>query len=303
MQRFHTLNRLRFAGAAVFISAILLGMGIVPTAAQTALPPVTISNPSDPGAFPLYLDLTGTIDALSPTSIVVDNFSILLTSAFVLPAGIGIGAYVTVHAQLVNDDQVIAISVEQAFPLATLTPALTPAPVTATPAVVLATATPIIIIVTATAPPPVSTPVIVGTPPVIKGCGLPKAIAAIYLAQAYGIPLEEMEFWHCNGNAYGVIARAYAIVYASDDESVTVARVLELVRQGKSWAEIEALFKVNPDKKPIKVDGGKVTGKGCPPGQAKKGKCGPGDGQGNDHGDKDKKKDDKKKDDNKKGDD
>ncbi len=248
-----------------------LFLSVYPSAAQ--------SNAIAPGAdgeddFPLYIDITGTVTAISATSITVDNLVITIPSGLGLPGGITVGATVTIHSRITDDDIVIAITVILGTPTATPAGTVTPTPevtFTPTPETTL-TPTPNGTIT----PTPAITGTAPATPPVIKGCGLPKAILALYIAQAYNIPLDELEFWHCNGHAYGVIARAYAIVFAGNGKT-EVGAVLDMHKKGKKWQTIFTDLGVKPktDQSTINVKGGKPVEKACPPGLAKKGACGP----------------------------
>jgi hypothetical protein len=268
-KRIHLFKWLSFLMVVTMVSGLFLSA--YPSAAQSSALSANADGDDD---FPLYIDITGTVTALSATSITVDNLVITIPSGLTLPAGVTVGATITIHARITDDDVVIAITIvigsSTPTPAGTLTPTpevtFTPTPVTTLTPTPAGTLTPTLV-VTGTA---------AATPPIIKGCGLPKAILALYIAQAYNIPLDELEFWHCNGHAYGVIARAYAIVFASNGNT-NVTIVLDMHKKGKKWQVIFTDLGVTPkpDQSTINVKGGKTDEKACPPGLAKKGACGP----------------------------
>jgi hypothetical protein len=271
------------------------GFGIQPTAAQT-----NAQGADQADDFPIFLNITGVVTAISPTSLTVDNLVITVPSGLPLPPGITVGTTITIYARLTEDDIVIAITIfvgaPSPTPPPTLPPGVTPTATLEPTVTPIYTPTPEVTFTptpsgTLTATPAITgTPGVTLTPPIIKGCGLPKAILALTIAEAYGIPLDELEFWHCNGHAYGVIARAYAIVFGSKKAGTTVAIVLDAKKKGKKWTTIIVEVDSSPEQKPVEV-GSKNPGKAkCPPGKAKKGECTPaqGDSTGKGNGKKNK---------------
>jgi len=250
----------RLLGLAV-ITALILGI-----IGSSVLPQTYVRANGDADELPIYIEVVGNVKAFSSTVIVVDDLTFTFPANVKIPPTLIVGSIVTVRADLREDDTLIVITIIIGVATPTSTQIGTPSPV------VIVTATPL-------SNPPSATPA--GTAPatvvvpVIQGCGLPKAVLALYIAKAYGISLDELEYWHCKGNAYGVIARAYIIVFGTEGAKTTVEKVLIEYGKGKKWVVIiiEVGAHIDTDSIIVTVQKGEVKPGKCPPGHAKKGEC------------------------------
>ncbi len=85
---------------------------------------------------------------------------------------------------------------------------------------------------------------------------------ATRLAEALGVSYAEIMGWHCKGYGFGEIARAYLIARKS---SMTVQQILDARKAGKGWGEILKEAGVDPGD----VAPGQIMGKGQGKGHGK----------------------------------
>lgn len=257
MFRPHLLKPFTVIMSVLWIVSLLLTSVPMSQAQSTATttPGVTSTpdNADDSDELPIYVNITGTVQEITATSLRISDQVILIPPGMVLPPGITKGKPVSLRGNLRNDDTIIIIVIVPGYRLPTATPTgtatVTPLPtLTLTPSLV-PTATPNV------TPQPTST--------AISGCNKSGQRLALLISAAYGIPYAQVVTLHCRGYSFGVIARLYLVVFTgeADGKTISLDNILLLRERGTRWSVIIVLLDVQPDTTVIVfvINGGNVT--------------------------------------------
>ncbi len=209
--------------------------------------PATTSAADDSDELPVLVNLTGKVQAITATTLRINDTIVIIPSTYVLPSSIQVGVLVTIRANLHNDDTIIIISLLIGAP--TPTPVETEEPETPEPTLQVTSAP------TLTSPPPTATAQPTIVLPTIPNCGLAKQPLGLLIAATYGIPYAEVIGWHCKGFTFGVIARAYLIVLTGQEQSkpTTIVIILDLRLRGKHWGAIIIILDIYPEPESLIV--------------------------------------------------
>ncbi len=205
--------------------------------------PARAQNPA--GDFPLTVELTGVIQAITPNLITLtDGTPIILTPSSIVPTTLQTGQTIIVSAQIESSQlvaNIISIIVSTPTPIA-----ITPIPFTPTPIVIVITSPPTAVPPTLAAPAP-AVQTATATAACADNAGQP---VATRLATAFQVPVDEIMDWHCQGFGFGEIARAYLLVQLSEDEqdTLTVDQIFAWRKSGQGWGNIIKAFGVDPSR-------------------------------------------------------
>jgi len=126
----------------------------------------------------------------------------------------------------------------------TRTPTTTPTPTPLVPPTVTPTPTPTLT-GTLPTPTPTSTPTITPTPEIGGRCENQPNPKAVKLANLYGVPVDEIVGWFCQGFGFGEIDLAYSLARSAN---VPVSTVFDMRKSGLGWGEIKKLLGGLPGK-------------------------------------------------------
>ncbi|MCC7448183.1 MAG: hypothetical protein IT324_12260 [Anaerolineae bacterium] len=235
--------------------------GATPPATVQATPTATTSGNDDSEELPVYINVTGRVQAITTTTVRINDLDIVIPPGMAVPTPIKVGVVVTLRGNLRNNDTITLVVIG----LGTPTPTATAVEAEddddtedATPAATVA----------ATAPTPVTTPAATvqptNVPPVIAGCDKPNQRLATFVSTTYSVSYADVVKWRCKGYTFGVIARGYLLVVAGQEEGrvVDVATIFDLRTRGSRWSVIIVTINVhpNPDALVIIVNtGGQVV--------------------------------------------
>ena len=207
--------------------------------------------------FPVYVSITGTVQSVTPTTIVLGDGTIInIPGGFTLPDGIVPGTAITVTVT-VNDDGFLLVTVI----LGTPTPEATEE--TETPEATEEGTLP---------------PTVQATMAAIVACGNDSSNpVAVRLANAFGVSVDEIASWRCEGFGFGEIARGYMLAKLTGKDP---ADIFALRSGGQGWGNIVKALGVNPkDLAPGQI----LKGNGDAPANSSK-TTGQGNGKGKGHG-------------------
>ncbi len=217
--------------------AALLMISLSAISLQSA--PVWAQSPTTPapktGGFSLKLKIVGVVHTLTATQLTLADGTVIELKGLKLPANVTVGKTVTIFAE-VDDNQFVAKRI--ALGGTVTSPAATPAATSA------ATAEPT---EEATGEPTEEAPVAATHE---ADCAEPEAQAtAARLSAAFNMPTSEILSLHCQGVGFGDIAKANLVARMSAQSGktpLTVAQILDMLRAGKSWADIFQAAGINP---------------------------------------------------------
>src|SRR5690348_8741911 len=111
----------------IFLAFSVLFAALSPSEAQNAsqaTPAATDNSPAgdDSNDVPIYIDITGFVQEVTPTSVRIGDQVMLIPAGMTLPAGIAVGKAASVRGNLRNDDTIIIIVIAPGYHLATPTP-------------------------------------------------------------------------------------------------------------------------------------------------------------------------------------
>lgn len=97
-------------------------------------------------------------------------------------------------------------------------------------------------------------------------CFRPDHPVAQAIANEFEVSYDEVIGFHCDGNGFGEIARAYMLAELTEDDDDTAAYYLELHQSGIGWGQIWRDLDINPsDLAPGRIIGaGRGNGDDCP---------------------------------------
>jgi uncharacterized membrane protein YgcG len=201
--------------------------------------------------------ITGAVMFGPNGEIIVSGIVIAPASAF-NPSSLREGDLVIVTGVMLNETTLQAVSLEF-FMDETATPTAT-ATETPTPSI-----TPTLDLTTTATPTVTATPTLTVTPtltlePTQVVCGNPNHPVAQQIADTFGVSYDEVMAFHCAGNGFGNIVRAYALAAAAGDLSQT-ATYLTRHQSGEGWGQIVRESGVHPSElAPGRVLKGNIPG-------------------------------------------
>jgi len=239
-------------------AAFILGLATSPIAAQQQ----TVNSQSnmqsggdDSDELPIYTNVTGYIQEMTTTYMVINGLKIIIPDGMTLPGELKVGKVASLHGNLRNDDTIVIITIVFGYHL----PTSTPAPIlTSTPAATEAATQQATVESTAAA-----TSAATESTGDTAGCDKPRQPLAVMISAAYNVSYTSVVSYRCQGYTFGVIARGYLLVLTSKDEGKdnTIDAILILRKHGNKWSMIIIMFDLHPDVTLIIfiLDGGKAS--------------------------------------------
>jgi len=243
--------------------------GATPPATVQATPAATATANDDSDELPVYINVTGRVQAITATTVRINDLDIVIPAGMAVPTTIKVGVVVTLRGNLRNNDSITLVVIGLGTPSPTPTAVETEEAddtEDATPAATVAVTAPATVTAPAATPAATAAATVQPTnvPPVIAGCDKPNQRLATFVSTTYSVSYADVVKWRCKGYTFGVIARGYLLVVAGQEEGrvVDVATIFDLRTRGSRWSVIIVTINVHPNPNALVIivnTGGQVV--------------------------------------------